>query len=519
VSQWIKKIITITVSILFFISAFPAFRVSASSRQGKKNERLLPINIPPQNRYLIKKTADQSFMPPSYNCDISNPMYQTPVKDQHSTDLCWAFAPMAAIESSTLKHAGKITDFSEAHAACALSKEGGNNLGLDQALSGYGWSNSIVSYLMRGSLQGVINESEYPFDTDTLPEIPLSEAKSKNASYTVPHAYMITADDFNFSRDAVKIKEAVMKYGAVTSYIAVSDEFFYGANNDTHAYFFDGDSNARGGKHFGHTVVIVGWDDNYSKANFPSQYKRPRHADKNPNGTYFISQPKNNGAWLIKNSWGNDWFGYDGYAWISYEDIYIGNCGFAFAPAEHFEPGKTIYEHDAFGYCGYISNWDYGMNVFSAESAGEILKEVKVFAPVGGEHIEIYCIPDYENADGIDFGKMVPAAEFDAADSYGTAYIGYYTIPLEEPIPVGTKFAVAVKYENGFIPVEKFINGYNSLITANAGESYVFNEAESGLTDISASQKQNICVKAVTITKRQHDFNKALQNNLRSAPN
>ena len=55
-------------------------------------------------------------------------------------------------------------------------------------------------------------------------------------------------------------------------------------------------SNAR--DNLNHAVVIVGWDDNYDKSNF-------------------LQKPKNNGAFLVRNSWGtND----HGYYWVSYED-------------------------------------------------------------------------------------------------------------------------------------------------------------------------------------------------------
>jgi hypothetical protein len=46
--------------------------------------------------------------------------------------------------------------------------------------------------------------------------------------------------------------------------------------------------------------------------------------------------------------------------------------------------------------------------------------------------------------------------------------------------------------------VESPISGYSSQATAKAGESYVFNEGGENMMDLSASQKQSICVKAVT---------------------
>lgn len=51
-----------------------------------------------------------------------------------------------------------------------------------------------------------------------------------------------------------------------------------------------------------HAVCIVGWDDNYSKSNFVEGH-----------------QPPKDGAWIVRNSWGNDW-GIDGYFYLSYYD-------------------------------------------------------------------------------------------------------------------------------------------------------------------------------------------------------
>ncbi|MDR3190777.1 MAG: hypothetical protein LBT80_06155 [Lactobacillaceae bacterium] len=54
-----------------------------------------------------------------------------------------------------------------------------------------------------------------------------------------------------------------------------------------------------------HATLIVGYDDNYAKTKF-----NPTH------------QPRHNGAFLVRNSWGAD-FGDGGYFWVSYEDWFI----------------------------------------------------------------------------------------------------------------------------------------------------------------------------------------------------
>lgn len=56
-----------------------------------------------------------------------------------------------------------------------------------------------------------------------------------------------------------------------------------------------------------HAVCIIGWDDDFPATNFNASH-----------------QPKRNGAFLAKNSWGSSG-GYDGYIWISYEDETLRN--------------------------------------------------------------------------------------------------------------------------------------------------------------------------------------------------
>ena len=108
-------------------------------------------------------------------------------------------------------------------------------------------------------------------------------------SYHVADIKMVDSNDRN------AIKDALLKYGALTVYVEGADpksEFF---NKDTNASYCD---NSTYGNHF---VTLVGWNDTFSRDNFKIT-------------------PPGDGAWICKNSWGTDW-GDKGYFYLSYYDL------------------------------------------------------------------------------------------------------------------------------------------------------------------------------------------------------
>ena len=72
-------------------------------------------------------------------------------------------------------------------------------------------------------------------------------------------------------------------------------------NKNTYALFCNNKENHE----LNHAVSIIGWDDTFE-------------ADKFLEG----ARPKSDGAWIIKNSWG-DQVGDKGYMYVSYEDVIL----------------------------------------------------------------------------------------------------------------------------------------------------------------------------------------------------
>lgn len=96
-----------------------------------------------------------------------------------------------------------------------------------------------------------------------------------------------------------KAQELGMNYDEIQAYfakIAEADAQTY-INTENYAQYTDNELAS-----VNHAVVIVGWDDDYSAQNFVEG-----------------KQPPADGAWIVRNSWGES-YGNDGYFYLSYYD-------------------------------------------------------------------------------------------------------------------------------------------------------------------------------------------------------
>ncbi len=336
----------------------------------------------------------------------------TPVRDQGISGLCWAFSAAAILETSLLqRYTGEnkdTLDLSEEQLAYFYFNRQNDPLrntgdmkmiyqDSDEATA-YRYASGSPIYLLQelSTGQGIAKEADIPFYltryVDSKGNVHYRESSavpSKNKAY-LSYAGIESYETFDYSVD--KVKKEIMENGAVSvsMYYANSSR-----NLITNGYYDP--TNRR----TNHVVTLVGWDDSFAASKFGS-----------------AGRPKKNGAWIAKNSWGEDW-GDGGYFYISYQNATMLGCVSASAMRTSQRTYPNLYFYDGLAMVGNSccldpvsavsgKNMTAGANVYEVKAGarrGEAIGEISLCTWTGNARYKVTIFTDLLDTDDPTSGR------------------------------------------------------------------------------------------------------------------
>ena len=209
------------------------------------------------------------------------------------------------------------------------------------------------------------------------------------------------------------IKEAIVKYGAVVTSMFYSDNYLA---SDKVSYYAN-DLNLQ----TNHDVAIVGWDDNYPKENFKST-------------------PPENGAFIVRNSWGPNW-GENGYFYVSYYDLYFSRIGNPVQPSFTFVLNDTNH---------YDKNYQYEIQISNRVTVQAPINTLGIGNSFLAESDELVSAVSTYFSDDSNYTISILVNNQLKHSQQGNTTAGYFTIALTKYIPVkkGDVFDVIVIITN-----------------------------------------------------------------------
>ncbi len=395
---------------------------------------------------VIDREKEEAELPSRY--DYREEGRSVPVRDQGQHGTCWAFASLTALETALMPE--KLCNFSRDHLnyhnPFQMNEEEGGSY--------------IMSIAYLTSWMGPVPEEEDVYDDGMSPE-------GLSPVYHVQEVRMPGEKDYQ------AIKQTVYLHGGVESSLYMDfddptqDSAYYSRKHASYSY--------SGQKASNHDVVIIGWDDAYPAENFRST-------------------PIGDGAFICQNSWGTS-FGDGGIFYVSYYDTNIGKENVSYTRVEDTDNYDILYQSDLCGWCGQIGyNTETASfaNVYTA-SGNQTMEAVGFYATGADTEYRICLQPEFTGEESLSEAKILQSGYLQ--------YAGYYTVDLEETVPVkeGQQFAVVVEITTPDsqypIAVEYASEELEDKVDLSDGEGYISADGRRDWERTETNQQSNICLK------------------------
>lgn len=332
------------------------------------------------------------------------------IRDQGTAATCWAFAANTLMEVAIAKDFGERYDFSENHlirnSPIPATAESGGNFFMSWVY--------YLNHLGPITEEGIIS----PYR---------------------PKGY------YEINDDIIAIKSAILNRGAALSsiYLNEKDEAVY--NKQTASYY-----NSQSEKRRSHELVLVGWDDHYSKE-------------------LFATKPTTDGAFIAQNSFGTGW-GEKGLFYVSYEDVHIKGHVFVLDKLSYTSSNEVVYYRDETGLT-HFESIEESLTPTAilpfVPSKNQVLKQISLYTGTSPLSLELYW------GSGAFSGDLGPIRyQFDHVAK------GYQTLPLpigfsvleNEPYWVAVRFNGDKKF---IVPIEAPYPGIDYTISGKPNEGYL----------------------------------------------
>lgn len=380
------------------------------------------------------------------------------VRDQGSLGTCWALTAAEAVESALLPQTHLVLS------ADHISLQNGFDIEQDEG----GDYSMIMSYM--ADFKGPVTEEEDPYGDGRSPQ-------GLKAAVHVGEMRLLEG------MSADRIRHMIYRFGAVQTSLSMdrtrtdrSRSFYY--NEETCSYYDPVT------EPLNHDVLVLGWDDTYSKNNFRKQ-------------------PAHDGAWICQNSWGAG-FGRNGIFYVSYEDANVfRKGGIAYTDVRAAGDAARVLETDSLGWQarqGYGNDSAWFAGVFETDSP-QVLEAAGLYAVGPATAWRMVLVENFSGTD-----SLSEAASGKSGIPLGCGWIenpGFYTLRLRQPLslPAEERFAVVVFVDTPGtgrpVAVETRKDRYTDTVSLDGRESYISEDGTSWERTQTA-YKMNVCLKLYT---------------------